>query len=94
MKTLFLSLFLCLIAFGCREIPQEYHETGYVRSLWCREDVCNVIFETDQGSIHSIPVLNGIPPVWIGLHAEVSYREYWAGRPGYYEHFQVIKRLP
>lgn len=69
------ALFLLLLT-GCGTgSGPVYISTGTVRSLWCGtpyRDACSIVWETDDGHLETI-VLAGVPPVWIGLHGDITY---------------------
>ena len=92
-------LAILLVLSGCStNAPNVYHCYGYVRSVWADERKWSIVVEGDNGVIFTVTGTRhaqDIPPVWQGLHAEMSYQsydDYWT--PGGYTNFQVIRRLP
>lgn len=83
------------LVWACEKAPKQmkYHAVGYVRSMWCYNVYyCTIVFEGDDKVVFSIRVTDGIPPVWVGIHAEVEYERFPEGPD--FRNFIVIKRLP
>lgn len=98
--SIYTMLALVFVLSGCwkRQPAPTYYESGYVRSMWHNECAYGLVFETDDGAVFSINTLEcSVPPVWVGLHAEVSFQfddrvESWRGLK--YRNIRVIRRLP
>lgn len=95
-KYLLISL---LFIFGCRnvfQLPQgiKYAAVGYVRSLYCYNSSCTTVFEGENKVVFNIHTIDIIPPVWIGMHVEISYETCAVYQDECYKNLQVVKRLP
>ena len=92
--TQILTLLAAGALLGCDATPpRTYKAVAYVRSLWCDRGTCSVVLEGEDGSIFTVKC-NEVPPVWVGLHAEVAYQESEAPNGGVYKNFKVLRRLP
>lgn len=65
---------MVLITVSC-ESPQrakEYHAVGYVRNVWCKQQICEVTFEHETGEV-TVLRFNSNPAIWTGMHCELVY---------------------
>jgi hypothetical protein len=97
MKRLFLAFALLVIGCGSPASNPKFHAVGTVRYVNFDTYHCywNVVIEGDDKSVFSIHGAGcGIPPVWVGLHAEVTYEldSQW-GDNNHYKNLIVVRRL-
>ena len=94
MKTIFLTTLLFVTSCCNTPAVKTYHAVGYVRSLYCQTTYCTTVFEGEDKVVFSIPTVDRIPPVWVGLHAEITYEDaYKINTLGHFKNLQVVKRL-
>lgn len=53
-----------------------------------------VVIETDSGQIFTVGLLDGAPPVWVGLRGVFAYESAGSATQGTWKNFVVKQRLP
>jgi hypothetical protein len=67
---------------------------GYVREIVVRDGSQGsyVIIETEEHALFTVHLMDGVPPVWKGLHGQFVY-ESASKEAGTWKNFLVVKRL-
>jgi hypothetical protein len=91
-----------LLLAGCDDTPARppapsgpywAHTQGFIRQVDFKDGYAYVRIETEEGQLFTVKLLDGAPPVWVGLHGRFAYEANDRASVTW-KNFQVEKRLP